>query len=167
MQEHLCLRGLSKKHNLPIYTLQTLTKRIYVVCSLDLVLAVQRDTRKLSLDPFIVNFIPRMFHLGKKDMEAVALNHDGDKGHWGYIPESHSSASSTLAPGPEMDRMIRTALEISISFFNELRLEARDAGLETDLYGWTRQLVSLATTQAVYGPENPFRHEPSLVDAFW
>ena len=167
MQEYLCLRRLSKKHNHPIYTLQALTKRIYVVCSLDLVLAVQRDTKKLSLNPFIVNFIPRMFELGEKDMEAVALNHDGDKGDWGYIPESHHRASSALAPGPDMNEMVRTALNTATSFFDDLKMETGDKDLEVDLYGWTQEFVSLATTQAVYGPENPFRHDPRLVQSFW
>ncbi|KAL8792190.1 MAG: hypothetical protein Q9195_005212 [Heterodermia aff. obscurata] len=141
---------VSKKHNLPIYTLQTLTKRIYVICSLDLVLAAQKDTKRLSLNPFIATFIPRMFHLGKRDMEIIALNHDGEKGDWGFLPETHNKSFSTLAPGSDMDWMIRTALSSATIFLNNLDKEARRNGKTIDLYGWTRKILSLVSTQAVF-----------------
>ena len=72
----------SKKHNHPIYTLQTLTKRTYVVGSPELVIAVQKDTKNLSFNPFVVAFTPRMFNVSKRDMEIVNLNYDSKDGDW-------------------------------------------------------------------------------------
>lgn len=36
-----------------------------------------------------------------------------------------------------------------------------------NLYIWTRDLMTLATCEALYGPENPFKKDPGLVDATW
>lgn len=138
-----------------------------MICSHDLVVAVQKDNKSISLNPFIATFIPRMFDLGKKDRDIVVLNHDSEKGDWGFVPEMHHKAFSTLAPGLDMDWMVRTALDTTTSFFNKLDKEVSGNGLEIDLWAWTREFSSLASTEAVYGPENPFKHVPGLVDAFW
>ncbi|KAF9699632.1 hypothetical protein EKO04_002456 [Ascochyta lentis] len=36
-----------------------------------------------------------------------------------------------------------------------------------DLYSWIRHTICLASTDALYGPCNPFRVDPELEDAFW
>ena len=108
-----------------------------------------------------------MFGLGKKDTEIVALNHDSQEGDWGFVPEMHHKAFTTLAPGSDMDWMVRTALDTATSFFNNLDKEVKSDSLEIDLYNWTREFSSLASTEAVYGAENPFTHEPGMVEAFW
>ena len=50
---------------------------------------------------------------------------------------------------------------------NNLDKEVKDDGLKIDFWGWTRDFSSLASTEAVYGAEYPFKHEPGLIEAFW
>lgn len=155
-----------KKHNLPILTLPTLAKRIYVVCSLDLVLAVQKDTKRLPLNPFIASYIPRIFDIGKEDLEAITLNHDSSQGDWGFLPDTHHKSFSTLTPGSNMDWMLQSALGSAINSLNLLQKEAKN-GKKMNLWGWTSKTIGLASTESVYGTENPFKHEPELLDDFW
>lgn len=96
----------SKKHNLPIYTLQTFTKRTYVINSPDLVLAVQKYTKMLTFDPFVVAMIPRIVNLAQRDLDIVKLNNDGSKGDWGFMHDTHRVMYSTLAPGPDLNQML-------------------------------------------------------------
>ena len=80
----------SEKHKFPIYTLQTLTKRTYVVTSPDLVIAVQKESRTLSFNPYKWTLIPRMFEITKRDLNIATLNMDGKQGNWGYQRETHN-----------------------------------------------------------------------------
>ncbi|KAF6218762.1 hypothetical protein HO133_005305 [Letharia lupina] len=54
---------LSARNNLPIYTLQTLNKRTYVVNSADLVTAVERNEKTIAFFPFVYSLAPRFFDL--------------------------------------------------------------------------------------------------------
>lgn len=47
-------------------------------------------------------------------------------------------------------------------------LDATGEGVRVlDLHGWVRHLISLASTDAVYGAENPFRRDRRVEDGFW
>lgn len=39
--------------------------------------------------------------------------------------------------------------------------------VEVEMYHWLRKAFTMISTEAVYGPENPFTHEPGMEDAFW
>ena len=145
--------------------MQTLNKRTYVVNSPELVVAVQKNTKTLSFNPFIIAMAPRMFNVGQKDQEIVTLNNDSRDGDWGLVPEIHNGTYSILAPGPELDDMVRTMVEKMNPFLDDL--EDKMNGTDIQLYGWFREAMSVASTEAVYGPENPFTHEPGLIQAFW
>ena len=161
--------GISQKYNLPIYTLQTLFKRTYVVCSPELVIAAQKDTKNLSFAPFVIAFAPRMFNVGKDDMDIISLNNDGRQGDWGLVPETHNGTYAALAPGQELDWMTRTMLDMMSTSLQALHdnIGKSSEGLEVNLYEWLRAEMSVASTEAVYGPENPFKREAGLVEAFW
>lgn len=47
------------------------------------------------------------------------------------------------------------------------RLEVLRRDSPIDLFAWSRQVMTVCSTRAIYGPENPFTQDPSLVDAFW
>ena len=115
----------------------------------------------------MINFIPFMFGFGKEDMKIVALNHDGGQGDWGFLPENHIKAYSALAPGLDMDIMIRSALSMARNLFNDLEKQTENNSMEIDLYTWIREFMTLVNTEALFGPENPFKHEPGLVNSFW
>ena len=65
--------------------------------------------------------------------------------------------------------MTRTMLDKMKLWLDDLEnsQQKEAGGVEIDFYHWFRDVMSVASTQAVYGPENPFAGDPGLVKAFW
>ena len=156
----------SSRHNLPIYTLQMLNQRIYVVNSPELVLEVQRQTKSLSFQPFVAAMLPKLFLVDEDAMTIVKRNMDGEEGQWGLIPDTHRETWPVLAPGPQLDILVESMLTNLLPFLNQIA-DAEETDVPIDLYAWVRHAFTLAGTDTLYGPDNPFRLEPGLEDAFW
>ena len=143
-----------------------LNQRTYIVNSPELVIAVQRQTKTLSFQPFVAAMLPKLFLINQDGMEILKRNMDGDDGDWGLIPDSRRESWPLLAPGPQLDIMVQSMLSALLPFLDEFA-SAREGTTTTDLYAWARRAFTLAGTETLYGPENPFRWEPGLEDAFW
>ncbi|KAI4147283.1 MAG: hypothetical protein L6R39_003169 [Caloplaca ligustica] len=155
----------SAKHPLPIFTLQTLGTKIYVVNSPDLIQAVQRHAKVLTFNPFVSFMSPRIFDCGAEAMRIINENIGGEMGNWGLLPDTSRGMHNALAPSESLDWMTRTMLSKFMEYLNPLA--ASKDGTEIDLYKWVRTAFTVASTEAAYGPKNPFNHQPELEDAFW
>ena len=142
-----------------------LNQRTYIVNSPELVIAVQRQTKTLSFQPFVATMLPKLFLVDRNAMEIATRNMDGDDGDSGLIPDNHRETWPTLAPGPQLDLMIQSMLSILLTFLDEF--DGVGEATTTDLYAWVRRAFTLAGTETIYGPENPFSLEPHLENAFW
>ncbi|KAI4163202.1 MAG: hypothetical protein LQ342_003135 [Letrouitia transgressa] len=141
---------LSAKHPLPAFTLQTLSKRTYVVNSPDLVSAVQKNAKILSFNPFISFVSSRIFDADERAMAAINENIDGEQGHWGLMPEIGRGIHNTLAPGASLDWMTKTMLTKYMEFVDSLGAGKTDTGApELDLYKWVRKAFTVSSTEAV------------------
>ncbi|KAM0810189.1 putative Cytochrome P450 [Seiridium cardinale] len=68
-----------------------------------------------------------------------------------------------MAPGPSLNGMVRKAAEVMATSIDNLR---QDDGVSTmKFYEWTRHEILMATTEAVFGPKNPYR-DP-VVESAW
>ena len=162
---HTYLERLSAQFDLPIYTLQTFTTRIYVVNSPHLVVAVQRNVKNFSFNPFVIAMMPRLFNVGQRDVEIASENRDGEQGNRGYMAELHTGATSILGPGEESKEMVIVMLEAVMEKVDHL---ARNkGGRKVDLFAWLRYAITMASTEAIFGPESPFKKDPRLEGAFW
>ena len=150
---------------MPIYTLETLNKKTYVVNSPDLVIAVQRNTKTLSFSPVVAGFTKRFSGVGNASMAKVYDNLNGEAGHWGLVIDTHDSMYTALAPGVDLDRMSGTMLHALQPFVDGLG--GKNGNQVLDLYSWVRHAISISSTRAAYGPQNPFDADPTLVDCFW
>ncbi|KAL8948350.1 MAG: hypothetical protein Q9222_005460 [Ikaeria aurantiellina] len=156
---------LSKKYPLPVFTLQTLGKRIYVVNSPDLISAVQKNAKVLSFNPFVSFMSPKIFDCGEEGMRIINENLDGEKGPWGLLLDISKGMHNALAPSDSLDWMTRIMLNKMQSFIDPLGAGEKD--VEIDLYKWVRTAFTVSSTEAIYGPKNPFNHIPDLENAFW
>ena len=143
-----------------------LNQRMYIVNSPELVVAVQRLTKSLAFQPFVAAMLPNLLLVDKDAMEIVKRNLDGDQGDWGLIPDTHKETWPAIAPGPKLDRMIQDMFATLLPFLDEFAGEGK-ATTSTDLYAWARRAFTLAGMDSLYGPENPFRWNLELEDAFW
>ncbi|KAL8921585.1 MAG: hypothetical protein Q9172_003944 [Xanthocarpia lactea] len=156
---------LSAKHRLPVFTLQTLGRKVYVVNSPDLISAVQKNAKAFSFYPFVGFVAPRIFDAGDEANAIINDNIDGEKGQWGLIPDTSAGTHMALAPSSSLDSMTRTMLTKLEEFMKPL--EASSVGIELNLYRWIRTAFTAARTEAVYGPKNPFNSNPELEETFW
>ncbi|TVY68970.1 Cholesterol 7-alpha-monooxygenase [Lachnellula suecica] len=152
--------GLRDKYNLPIYTLRLPGSRLYIVNSISLISAVQRQFKTLAFPPLEAKFTTSICGTSKIAHDILNTNVNGDEGFWGYSVTFYKAIHTPLAPGPELDAMNRVmAQKVSASVD---RLEERVVGL----FEFIRHEITLATTDSVYGPKNPFK-DPAIVESFW
>lgn len=157
----------TKNSNLPIFTLQTLNKRTYIVTSADLITAVERNEKTISFMPFVSAMSPRMFDIPPHGhtMDIIKQNLHKDDGDWGLVHETSRGMRTAMAAGPNLDHMHRNMLSIMETYFDELATASEQT--EIELFEWIRPRFTVASTEAIYGPGNPFKRQPELGDDFW
>ena len=97
-------------------------------------------------------------------MDIINQNLNKDDGEWGLVHETSKGMHTAMAPGSNLDHMNRTTLSILARSFDELA-EAEKPII--GLYEWLKPRFTVASTEAIYGPGNPFKHQPELGDDFW
>ena len=107
--------------------------------------------------------ISRIALPSKVAMASLMRNLNSEEGEWGLQSETHSGMHIALAPGEALDRMNQPMLDVVAASLNSL---GADSKVTIDLAAWTRHAITLASTDAVYGPTNPFK-DPEVEDGFW
>ena len=80
----------------------------------------------------------------------------------GYVIDLHDGTVASLAPGKDLEEMTQAFLKQVSPYLDAL---AVDGGI--NLFDWTRDMATLCSTRAVYGPENPFNRDEALIESFW
>ncbi|KAL8997833.1 MAG: hypothetical protein Q9169_003006 [Polycauliona sp. 2 TL-2023] len=156
---------LGVKHKYPIFTLQILGKDVHVINSPDLILAVQKVPRVYDFSVFATAMLPRLFDLDSKAMELASANMKHPGGSWNFVVETSRVFHRCLSPGPSLEKMERAALTGIVGYLNELASEPN--GVVVDLFAWLRTMMTISSTGALYGPQNPFSKRPELEQALW
>lgn len=85
-----------------------------------------------------------------------------------YVSGFSRATSSVLAPGREVDIISKKALEVVTAAMDSIATDGHastDVGTILDLWSWTHRQMLMATTDAVYGPGNPYK-DP-VVEKAW
>lgn len=151
----------SAKCKHPIYTLNMLNGKVYIVTSPDLVSAVSRNSKSLAFNPFIAQLGKRITGHDEATSQIVQHNLNGEQGS-GYVIEVHDGLVAALAPGVHLENMTEPMLREASTYLNGL-----GSSKEIDLFVWIRRMVTMCSTAAIYGPENPFIKNPQYSDLFW
>ncbi|PCH00164.1 Cytochrome P450 [Penicillium occitanis (nom. inval.)] len=149
---------LSMKHGQQICTLAMPYGRTYVVNSTKLVSAVQRNAKTISFDPILTTVAERLAGITGPELEALKEEETGGGG--AHRKVVHSMAPSLIGLG--LDAMNKAMLANLENFINAL--ETQDQAF--DLWAWTRHVISIASTDAVFGPENPYAKD-NYEQTFW
>lgn len=92
--------------------------------------------------------------------DILNTNVNGDEGFWGYSITHYKAIHPPLSPGPGLDAMNRAMAQKIIS-----SLERIHSSEVINLFDIVKQEITHATTDSVYGAQNPFR-DPAIVEAF-
>lgn len=151
---------LRDKYHLPIYTLRLPGARMYVVNSPAIVPSVQRLYRTLSFAAIEAQTATYIMSVTKSADDVI---HEGLMDDESYTGSFARAIHPATAPGESLDAMNRASVRaISLSLDH---LQASGCKVDT-LFGWMRYEILMATTEAVYGPHNPFR-DPEIRQAWW
>lgn len=151
----------SAKCKLPIYTLNMLSGKVYIVTSPDLVNAVNRNPKKIAFNPFIAMLGKRITGHDEDTSQIVQHNLNGEHGP-GYVIDVHDRIVAALAPGKDLQKTTKAMLSHTSSYLGAFTTDA-----EINLFEWMRYVVTMCSTRALYGNENPFNKNPKFVDSFW
>lgn len=98
--------------------------------------------------------------IGGKALEIIAQNPIENHG---LVYQMTVGTSKGLTPGPNLDDLNAKAVQILNKSLEALCV--KKATTTVDLFAWASQEIMLATTNAVYGPKNPFK-DPTVQDAY-
>lgn len=135
-----------------MYTLRLPFVRLYVVNSPRLVQIVQRQVRTISFAPILVRMASTVMAVSPDAARIVSENHLSDHG---FVHGITHAIRPALSPGPKLDALNRKAAQ---TIATSLDKAAGDkTASRVNLVELVYHHVVMATTEGVYGPQNPFR----------
>jgi hypothetical protein len=151
-------RIVQKKHPLPIASLQMLWGKMYAVWDPVLVQAVLRS-REPSLEPFFLEFAKTVFGLSRELFGKIKGGAENGLVN-AFVDSIHGSMNASA-----VQKMNVTA----VGFIVEALNEATRAGTmeQPNMYLWLRDLITIPTTRVLFGKENPFEKDRSLLQTLW
>ncbi|KAI1130606.1 cytochrome P450 [Nemania abortiva] len=141
---------LRDSYKLPIYTLRLPFARIYVVNSTDLIPSLQKQWRTISFAAIAAD----AGGLVGMSKEAVKIMHDDITDEKGFTLSWPRFIMPAMSPGKDLDEMNRVAITVFAADTEKLRAQGT---VTVGLGEWSRQAMVTATTEAVWGPQNPYR----------
>jgi len=136
---------------------------MYVINSTSLIQAAQRQDMAISFWKVITRAASKV--AGGSSVSAEILSADMESPDC-YFAAFQKHVHPTSMPGPHLDAMSRTAVQLIAAAFD--KLQAKCSGppaVVLDLFGWSKNEMYLAATGAVYGPQSPL-DDPSFQQAY-
>ena len=149
----------SKKYpDQPIIGLDMLFTKFYVITSPDLMQAVQRNAKTLSFEPLLLFSAKNI--AGITNQKTLNILKETENGGQGLGPKIMHAMTPTLV-GKPLDIMNMKMIQLIQPFIEKL------GDMSTfDLYEWCKEATMAASTEATYGPMNPYK-EKEIQDAWW
>ncbi|EEP80138.1 conserved hypothetical protein [Uncinocarpus reesii 1704] len=150
----------------PIFTICMLGRKIYVVTKAELISRADRKHKSISYAPIVSEFCS--ITCGTSNEATKILNHNllGEHGNWGLCEEMVSGIRAALKPGKDLDNIsLAMAQEVSC-LLDAIKPDPGQGYSTIQLSAWVKQIVTVATTNSVYGPHNPYKSQ-EIKDAFW
>ncbi|KAI1860424.1 hypothetical protein JX265_009823 [Neoarthrinium moseri] len=150
-----CYSFMRKRYrDLPIYTMRIPGSRLFVVNSLDLIPVVQRHWRTLIFAPVQIKAAQAAMGVSKRTIAVMERDMVTEAGFVnGMIKTTHPTVSN----GPGLDALNAKAFEVFDNILRELNTPTT-----VSLFKWIDQQIMRATTDAVYGPQNPMCDDTNL-----
>lgn len=124
---------------------------------------MQKQVRAISFSPVMVRMAATIMGGSKSAVEIIGRDPLDDHGH---IPGMVKVIHETLLPGANLDSLNRRSVQLVTASMDSLAsgLEGKEYAT-LNMYHWIGQQVLMATTESIYGPQNPFRDD-GAVQAF-
>lgn len=154
----------SQQSLLPIFTLNILGFKTYIVTSLELVHAIQKQPKNFSFAPVEAKFGSRVLGTSPETFKILMKTANGDKGDLIISTELIGNIRSAILSASNLEKMNRVMTQSIAGSFDSLEVATDKNKLK--LANWLRRNLTMATTNSLYGPQNPFKDD-LVADAFW
>ncbi|KAK7987257.1 cytochrome P450 [Apiospora saccharicola] len=147
-------QGLSYWHRhagLPIITLRLPYFRIYVVNSTKLIPIVQRHVSTFSFSPILVDMSARFMAVSKKTYEIISRDPMDDHG---FVAGMSRATHAYLSPGSMLDSLNEASVRILADSLGTIDNKGPQ---HVSMKEWVDKEITMAATEAIYGPLNPYR----------
>ncbi|KAN0121753.1 cytochrome P450 [Hyaloscypha variabilis] len=150
---------VSAQQHSDVYTIGIFNFKIYVINSRRLIPLVQRLSKTLSFTPF-QQFATRVYI----DCSSHTVDLHGNPD---FTRDLDKVTRAALTPGPHLDyQNSRTVKSLNESLDELLLGSSPNDPVRIRLYQWSRDAVTLAATNGVFGSSNPFL-DKKIEGAFW
>ncbi|KAI9375898.1 cytochrome P450 [Aspergillus egyptiacus] len=143
---------------LPAFSIDMLVNKVYVINAPELVTAIRRNHRTMSLDPL---FIRTAQCVGGIHGPGLQL-HRGKESHGQGLGSAATAALRPALLGEGLDQMNQKMTPLLANSVEELRSQHG----AVNLYDWCTLAMTIASTAPVYGPKNPYA-QSHVREAFW
>ncbi len=144
----------------PAFTLPVYTSKMYIIASPELQQVAFREN-DLDFDPFIVEFGIRLVQ-GSPEMAKIFRHIPEDPKEMPFMKGFHKAMHEYMTPGPNIQSMNANMLKTIAREMNDIQDD-----FKSNFYVWLRNSFTLATANAIFGSNNPWAKNPSLIDSFW
>lgn len=152
----------SRKSRTPIFTVTLPGIKIYIITAPELITAIQKQPKTLAFQPIEAKIALRLCGISL-EADRLARQNDGD--HQGLSTDAAIGNRAALSPGPAIEKMNLVMIDNIADSLDGI-IPSGQTGTRIYLESWVRGVVTLSSTNSVYGPYNPFKSK--LVEqAFW
>ena len=149
-----------------MFTVPTLTGKVYVVTSLELISQIQRHPKIFSFSYLEALFGTQLATVSKEAGQKILRYVHRDQGEANLFDDGIKFMSKCLRPGKWLDELNRVMAYSICSSLDRLDSSLQNGRRKIDLWDWVTHEMTMATTEAVYGPLNPYK-DPNVESAFW
>ena len=131
---------------------------MYIVNATDLIPLLQKQWRTVSFAAIAAD-AGTAVGISK---EGVKLMHQDLDSEHGFSVSWPKYIMPAMSPGKDLDAINRRSIEVLADEMKALRAKGTS---RLGLSQWSRQTMVTATTEAVWGPQNPYR-DPAVAEAW-
>jgi cytochrome P450 len=143
----------SKQNPMAIATLPMLNGKVYAVWSPSLIQASLRS-KEMSFDFFSIQFAARMLGIDKTSEKLIQTELNTGES---FLHAAMSAMANALR-GEALQKMNGVALDYIAEYLNDIPAAGKGKGLNiSNVWQWSRDFITTATMEALYGEHNPFR----------
>jgi len=136
--------------------------RLYIINSTELIPIAQRQVRVLDFAPVEAMVGKTVMGASSEAKKILDRERDGVK-DFSYAIMLDKAIHPAVSLGPQLDAMNRVSVQKVSEGIEKLAAQNRRT---LRLFEWVKKEITYATTEAVYGPKNPFRAE-KIQAAYW
>ncbi|KAH7132576.1 cytochrome P450 [Dendryphion nanum] len=148
----------------PIFSINMFGGKVHIVGSSELMSSLQKQPHAISFWFMEALFTTLLGGMSQRSSSNLQANLSPGSHDSSLLLEGLKVTQQAMSPRGGLEAMIRTAADVILAGLDALSYTNNRKNI--DLWAWTQHEITIATTEAVYGPSNPYR-DNEVEKGFW